>query len=73
VESNTKILNAVKYISAVILTLGIIMFSLGIIESEYKILTPIGMGTITGAGFIFIIGMFFVAAEEMIQKTNSRG
>jgi hypothetical protein len=71
-ESKTIILNAVKYISAAILTVGIILLSIGVVESEYRMLTSIGVGTITGAVFIFIIGLFFVAAEEMIQKTNSQ-
>ncbi|MEC1639851.1 hypothetical protein P9E76_19775 [Schinkia azotoformans] len=27
-----------------------------------------GIGTIIGAIFIFIIGMFFIATEEMLEK-----
>ncbi|MFZ3579070.1 hypothetical protein [Virgibacillus sp. DJP39] len=68
-ESKIKILNAVKNISGTILTIGIIIFSLGFFESDYIVLIPIGIGTFIGAGFIFLMGMFFVVSEEMVEKT----
>ncbi|WP_102346173.1 hypothetical protein [Bacillus sp. Marseille-P3661] len=65
----SKILNAVKYISGTILTIGIITILFGCFKSSYSILTPIGIGTVIGAIFIFLIGVFFVATEEMLEKT----
>lgn len=50
-DSKSKVLNAVKYISVSILTVGIVIFALGIIGSEYRVLTSVGIGTITGAVF----------------------
>ncbi|MDQ0219165.1 hypothetical protein [Peribacillus cavernae] len=63
-----KILNAVKYVGGTVLTIGIFIFLIGFFESGYSILTPIGIGTIMGAVFIFLMGVFFVATEEMLKK-----
>lgn len=67
-ESKIKILNALKFTSGSITIIGIVIFILGIFESGYRILTPIGVGTIVGAVFIFLMGMFLVASEEMVTK-----
>ncbi|MED4769710.1 hypothetical protein ACOSZF_21320 [Cytobacillus firmus] len=67
-ESKIKILNALKFTSGSITIIGIVIFILGIFESGYSILTPIGVGTIVGAVFIFLMGMFLVASEEMVTK-----
>lgn len=32
-------------------------------------MTGIGIGTIMGAVFIFLMGVFFVATEEMLEKS----
>ncbi|WP_188453316.1 hypothetical protein [Virgibacillus oceani] len=69
-ESKTRILNAVKYIGGTILTIGIITFLLGFFVSNYGILTAIGIGAVMGAVFIFLIGLFFVASEAMVEKTS---
>lgn len=63
-----KILTPVKVISGIVLTLGIISFLIGFFGSGYSTLTSVGIGTITGAVFIFLIGVFFVATEEMLKK-----
>ncbi|EWG08542.1 hypothetical protein [Cytobacillus firmus] len=67
-ESKIKILNALKFTSGSITIIGIVIFILGLFESGYSILTPIGVGTIVGAVFIFLMGMFLVASEEMVTK-----
>lgn len=67
-ESKIKILNALKFTSGSITIIGIVIFILGIFESGYSTLTPIGVGTIVGAVFIFLMGMFLVASEEMVTK-----
>ncbi|WP_427037049.1 hypothetical protein [Cytobacillus pseudoceanisediminis] len=45
-----------------------LFFFLGLFENGYSVLTPIGVGTIVGAVFIFLMGMFLVASEEMVKK-----
>ena len=67
-ESQVKILNALKFTSGTITLIGIIIFFLGLFENGYSVLTPIGVGTIVGAVFIFLMGMFLVASEEMVKK-----
>jgi hypothetical protein len=64
-----KILNAVKYVGGTVLTIGITIFLIGLFVSGYSILTPIGIGTVIGSVFIFIMGVFLVATEEMVEKT----
>jgi uncharacterized membrane protein YczE len=66
----SKLLNAVKIVGLMILTIGVIIFSLSFLVSDYKLLAPIGIGTVIGAVFIFLIGVFFVATEEMLNKMN---
>ncbi|WP_342431728.1 hypothetical protein [Neobacillus sp. FSL H8-0543] len=68
-ESNFTILNAVKYVGASILTIGMIIFSLGFFANGSSAMTGIGIGTIMGAVFIFLMGVFFVATEEMLEKS----
>lgn len=67
-EAKINILNAVKYIGGTVLSIGIIIFLFGLFASGYSILTSIGIGTIVGAVFIFLMGVFFVATEEMLEK-----
>jgi membrane protein CcdC involved in cytochrome C biogenesis len=69
-ESKEKILNIVKILGSTVLGIGIIMFLLGVFASGFSILTSIGIGTVMGAVFIFLIGVFFVATEEMLSKTT---
>ncbi|MBM7600973.1 hypothetical protein JOC34_003394 [Virgibacillus halotolerans] len=71
-ESKTKILNAVKYIGSTILALGVAIFLYGFFVSNYGSVTGIGIGTVMGAVFIFLMGVFFVATEEMQEKANQR-
>jgi uncharacterized membrane protein YiaA len=68
-EMDLKILNTVKYVGGTVLITGIIIFLIGLFESGYSILTSIGIGTVIGAVFIFLMGVFLVATEEMVDKT----
>ncbi|NOU93213.1 hypothetical protein GC093_08265 [Paenibacillus sp. LMG 31456] len=68
-KNNTQILNAVKVIGISLLTIGIIIFGLGFFGS-YSNMTAIGIGTISGAVLIFVMGVFFVVTEEMLTKTG---
>lgn len=68
-EGKRKILNTVKLVGSTVLTIGMMTFLLGLFENDYSVLTSIGIGTVMGAVFIFLIGVFFVATEEMLDKT----
>lgn len=67
---NANILKAVNYVAVVILAIGLIIFSFGFFGNGNNILTPIGIGTVMGAVIIFVMGIFFVATEEMLNKTK---
>ncbi|MED4714863.1 hypothetical protein [Bacillus badius] len=67
-ENRWRMLNAVKYLGGTVLALGIIAFLIGFFASGSSVLTPIGIGAVVGAGFVFVFGVFFVAAEEMLEK-----
>ena len=68
--SKEKILFTVKITSCCVLTIGFILFLLGLIVNDYKILTSIGIGTLVSGGLIFLLGALFVATEEMVDKTD---
>ncbi len=63
-----KMLTATKTVGAVILTIGIAIFLYGMIVNDYVFISGIGVGAVMGAVFIFLIGMFLIAAEEMLSK-----
>ncbi len=69
-DSKLKILNAAKSVGYTVLTIGLAIFLYGFFVSDYSIITGIGIGTVMGAIFIFLIGVFFVATEEMNEKTD---
>ncbi|WP_408011525.1 hypothetical protein ACJROX_15325 [Pseudalkalibacillus sp. A8] len=68
-KSRIKLLNATKCVGGSVLALGIMMFLFGFIVSGFEFLISIGIGTITGSVFIFLIGLFFAATEEMLEKS----
>jgi TRAP-type C4-dicarboxylate transport system permease small subunit len=65
---HVKILKTTRRISSVVFVIGMIIFSLGFV-SGFNSAIGIGLGTVTGAMFIFLIGMFFIATEEMVENT----
>jgi hypothetical protein len=67
--TRAKLLNAVTYVGLTVLTLGVMAFILGIFVTGFKMLIPIGIGTSVGAVFIFLIGVFLVLTDEMLEKT----
>jgi hypothetical protein len=68
-KSREKFLNAVTYVGLTVLTIGILAFIAGIVVTGYNILVPIGIGTSVGAVFIFLIGVFLVVTDEMLEKS----
>ncbi|MFF2445467.1 hypothetical protein ACFVSW_00080 [Neobacillus sp. NPDC058068] len=69
---NVKILNTVKVSGSILLTLGILTFFYSFFVNDYRNLAGISIGIIMGAVFIFLMGVFFVATEEML-KTSDKG
>lgn len=65
-----KILNAARLTGGMFLTIGAILFCFGFFDAGSRLLTPIGIGTIIGAVFIFLIGVFFAATEEMLKRSS---
>jgi ABC-type multidrug transport system permease subunit len=68
-KSREKFLNAVTYVGLTVLTIGILAFIAGIVVTGYNILVPIGIGTSVGAVFIFLIGVFLVVTDEMLERS----
>ncbi|SDM39418.1 hypothetical protein [Bacillus sp. OK048] len=68
-ETREKLLNAVTYVGLSVLTIGVIAFIVGVIVTDFNMLISIGIGTSVGAVFIFLIGVFLVVTDEMIEKS----
>lgn len=68
-QSYTKMLNVVKYVGLSILSVGLIALFYSIYVSGSASLTGISIGLIVGAVFIFLMGLFFVATEEMLENS----
>ncbi|WP_077303120.1 hypothetical protein [Virgibacillus pantothenticus] len=71
-KKRRKMIRAVKYTGAIVLTIGILIFLYGFFISDRSYLTGIGIGTVMGAGFLFIMGIFFAATEESLKERLSR-
>lgn len=69
-DPKLKMLSAVKVVGLTVLLVGISIFLYGFFVSDYSAITGIGIGTVMGAIFIFLMGVFFVATEEMLEKTD---
>lgn len=67
-----KMMNATRIFGAVTLVLGTAIFIYGMIVSDYVMITGIGVGAVMGAVFTFLIGMFLIAAEEMLSKGKKK-
>jgi uncharacterized membrane protein len=65
-----RMLNAVKLTGSIVLTIGITIFLIGLIDSGYSTLASIGLGTVIGSVFIFLMGLFLIVSEEMVTKTQ---
>ncbi|MFZ0444038.1 MAG: hypothetical protein WAM95_05180 [Bacillus sp. (in: firmicutes)] len=65
-----NMMNATRIFGAVTLALGTAIFIYGMIVSDYVMITGIGVGTIMGGVFIFLIGMFLIATEEILNKNH---
>jgi hypothetical protein len=70
--NSKKVLRAVSFVCGTLITIGILSFLYGFFASGYEALTGIGIGTIMGGVFIFIMGIFLVATEEMVDKNKGK-
>jgi TRAP-type C4-dicarboxylate transport system permease small subunit len=66
--NHIKVLNAVRAVSISLLIIGMMMITLGFLGNNNSTMTAIGIGTISGAVVIFLMGIFFVATDEMLGK-----
>ncbi|WP_245830960.1 hypothetical protein [Sediminibacillus massiliensis] len=64
-------IKAVSIVCPIILTIGIITFLVGTFGNVSNNWTGVGIGTIMGAVFIFLMGVFFKTTEEMLEKTEN--
>jgi multisubunit Na+/H+ antiporter MnhE subunit len=67
-NSHAKIITATKWTGSTVLIIGILLCVYGFV-SDSAAFSGIGIGTIVGAVFIFLMGMFFVTTEEMVENT----
>jgi hypothetical protein len=63
-----KMLHAAKYVGGTVLIIGTAIFLYGFFLSDSSSVTGIGIGTVMGAAFIFLMGVFLAASEEMVTK-----
>lgn len=72
-ETNQKMMDAVKWVSGTGCVIGILIFSLSFFVSDYNkdyLLTAVGMAITLSAAAIFLVGIFFVLTEEMVMNTK---
>ncbi|MDR7001391.1 hypothetical protein [Neobacillus niacini] len=68
-NTRLKILNATKWTGNIKFITGMLIFLFGI-KSDFSPVIGIGIGTIIGAVVFFLMGMFFIATEEMVENTS---
>lgn len=68
-NSRLKILKATKWFGGITLLTGMIIFIYGIVRELIPVI-GIGIGTVVGAVMFFLMGMFFIATEEMLENTK---
>lgn len=68
-NSRMKILQATKWAGSITLLTGVMIFLYGFVSGLMPVI-GIGLGTIMGAIMFFLMGMFFIATEEMVENTD---
>lgn len=71
-QSNLRLLRAVKYICGTLIAIGSIIFMYGFVNGFSSGFIGIGYGVVMGGVFIFIMGLFLVATEEMLKRKSNR-
>ncbi|WP_428910529.1 hypothetical protein [Niallia sp. Krafla_26] len=67
-NSHEKIIGITKLITILLFITGTLTLAYGIV-SGFSSVIGIGIGVEVGAIFIVLMGMFFVATEEMVETT----
>ncbi|GGA87299.1 hypothetical protein [Ornithinibacillus halotolerans] len=67
---SVKLIRAVSILCSMLILIGTIFFLYGYFSMEYSVITGIGIGVIIGGVFIFIMGIFLVATEEIVDKNR---
>lgn len=71
--TNSEILTALKWACGTANIIGIGIFCMSLLVNDYNrdyILTIIGLTILVSASAIFLIGILFVATEEMVMNTE---
>lgn len=69
---NKGMFNAVQYFGGTVIIIGIITFIFGVFVNDSNLVAPLGIGTVMGGIFIFLMGMFFIITEEVLEKTTKK-
>ena len=71
--ANSRILMALRWACGTANVIGLAIFLLSFCVNDYNkdfILTSIGLTILISASSIFLIGLLFVASEEMVMNTE---
>jgi hypothetical protein len=68
--NHTKVLNAVRAVSISLLTIGVVILTLSLLSIHSSTMTAVGIGTVSGAVVIFLMGVFFAVTDEVIGKSS---
>lgn len=63
-----KLLNVTRYISITLIIIGVTLFFYGYFVSGTHAITGVGIGSVMGAMFIFIMGLFLEVTTETILR-----
>lgn len=66
-----QILHAVKLFCGTCLAAGLILLALGLFGSGANV-AAVGIGAVIAAVLLFVMGLFFAAAEEQLQTAGGR-
>lgn len=69
-DRHGKWMTLVKATAGMLGVIGLALIVAGLVATGYNLLLAIGIGTVTGAGFIFLIGIFLAMGEEMVARTK---
>ncbi|AXI08842.1 hypothetical protein CV093_08300 [Oceanobacillus sp. 143] len=71
-NAHKQILKVTSFICGILIIIGTALFMYGYFVNGYQNVAGVGAGAVMGAAFIFIMGVFLVATEEMIERNRQR-
>lgn len=71
-DVRNKLALATRTLAGSLLIIGTLLILVGCFANGYTLMVPIGIGTVTGAGFIFVMGMFMAITDETLARTKVR-